>query len=109
MATTILNASRLIDDFIPMLDDVYWESSNIGHKDVIYNMITVLSEEAAELHKVSVQDGDYKYEPISERIRYLPAQLVWLNENISVVIPRTKTALNTGPQLHKILTLLTEA
>ncbi len=107
MSATILVASRTIDELIPYLDDAYWESSQIKHKDLLHNLMRVLTEEAHELHKVSVQDGDYKYEPVSEGIRYLPAQLVWLNENLSSVIPRTSTALRIGPELHKVITLLT--
>ncbi|MCH8550919.1 MAG: hypothetical protein LAT62_03215 [Natronospirillum sp.] len=105
-STTLLMATETLDQFIRALDDVYWEASDIADKDVIFNISRVLTNELIELHKVSIQDGHYKYEPVGENLRTIIPQLSWLNDNLSRVTRRTDTTTEIQPLLRTIHQLI---
>ena len=105
-STTLLMATETLDQFIRALDDVYWEASDLAEKDVIYNISRVLTDELIELHKVSIQDGHYKYEPVGENLRNIIPQLAWLNDNLSRITRRTDTQSEVQPLLRVIQQLI---
>ena len=105
MSCTILQATQEIDDLLPLLDRAYWEASNIDHKDTIHNVIWLLTQEVVELHKVSIQDGHYRYEPVTETIRHALPQMRYLAENLSEICRRTNTHRSLSPALHSAITL----
>ena len=51
------------------------ESSNIAHKDMIYDIISIFIHELSELNKLSIQDHHYPYEIITEGIRRVRSKL----------------------------------
>ncbi|WP_428242163.1 hypothetical protein [Gynuella sp.] len=105
MSITILQATQEIDDLLPLLDRAYWEANSIDHKDTIHNVIWLLTQEAIELHKVSIQDGHYRYEPVTETIRHALPQMRYLAENLSEVCRRTNTHKALSPALHSAITI----
>jgi len=107
MSSTISSATQEIGDLLILLDNAFWESNSIEHKDILYNIITILNAEVMELNKVSVQDGNYRYEPATETMRILGPQLDWLLENMKHVAIRTNTASPLGSQLRKVIEVLT--
>ncbi|MFC3852628.1 hypothetical protein ACFOSD_07265 [Salinispirillum marinum] len=102
---TILEATEKLDIFIKMLDDLYWETASMDHKDILHNLSRNLTDELIELHKVSIQDGHFKYEPISEQLRSISPQLGWLADNLSQVARRTRT-YNEAHKLVREIQLL---
>ncbi|MEX1058247.1 MAG: hypothetical protein WED11_10980 [Natronospirillum sp.] len=105
-STTILMATETLDHFIGQLDAVYWEASVMEHKDVVFNISRVLTEELIELHKVSIQDGHYKYEPVSENLRTIIPQLAWLNDHLTQITRRTDTQADVQPVLRRVQQLI---
>lgn len=105
MSATINRATIEIDEILPMLNNAYWEASNQHHKDMIHNITWLLTMEVIELHKVSVQDGHYKYDPVNDYVRHIMPELRWFSENMSKVICRTESRLALGHQLQKVIEL----
>ena len=64
---TIAQATNLLDEFILVLEDTYWEANELIVKDEVFAVIRLLSGELTELQKVSVQDDHYDYEVISTK------------------------------------------
>lgn len=105
MSSTINRATIEIDEILPMLNNAYWDASNMADKDTIHNVTWLLTMEAIELHKVSVQDGHYKYEAVNDYVRHILPELRWLTENLSRITSRTESRLALGPQLQKVINL----
>ncbi|MFY0663392.1 MAG: hypothetical protein JXQ97_02125 [Natronospirillum sp.] len=105
-STTILEATEKLDQFIHVLDDLYWEASLMEHKDILHNLARNLTDELIELHKVSIQDGHFKYEPISEQLRTISPQLAWLGDNLSLIARRTRTFSDAQPLVREIQLLI---
>lgn len=103
---TIVMATETLDQLTRLLDDVYWEATSIEHKDLVFNLSRVLTEELIELHKVSVQDGHFKYEPVSENLRDIIPQLSWLNDNLNLVTRRSRTFTEAELLLRKVQQLI---
>lgn len=93
-------------DFGELLDDAYWEAATIEHKDFIYNIISLFSQEMAELNKLSIQDHHYPYEFITEGIRRAISQVTELEEDIEHILKRTKTLTDTKEVLSNVLAIL---
>lgn len=92
-------------DFGELLDDAYWEAATMEHKDFIYNIISLLSQETAELNKLSIQDHHYPYEFITEGIRRALSQVAQLEEDISFIVKRTKTLTDMKEVLSNVLAI----
>ena len=105
-STTISEATRIIHEAAMALDDLYWEASTIEHKDLVYNLIINLKNEELELNKVSVQDGHYRYEPVSEHFRQIGAQLRWLSTHLNAIAKRTETSSQIGLAIQQLIALL---
>ena len=61
--TTVADAVRSFESLLQVLDNAYWEASEIAHKDVIYDIISIVHVEINELAKLSVEDHYMAYEP----------------------------------------------
>lgn len=103
---TITYATETLNEIIYALEDAYWEAGTIESKDAVYNIQRSFTEEVIELHKVSVQDGDFKYEPVNEGLRHLASNISWLRENLSSVCRRTQTQHRLAGLLQQVLPLL---
>ena len=103
--------AHVINEFLAfgeLLDDAYWEASNIEHKDFIYNIISLFSQEISELNKLSIQDHHYPYEFISEGIRRVAPKILSLEENMNDIMKRTKTLTDMRDVLSNIIVILEE-
>lgn len=105
-SSTILSATETLDQFIVHLDAVYWEAAVMEHKDVVFNVSRVLTKELMELHKVSIQDGDYEYEPVSEDLRSILPQLAWLSDHLPRITRRTPTQAEVQPLIRLVQQLI---
>ena len=105
-SVNLQQASQILDDLIPVLDDMYWEASTVDHKDMIYNLIRLITDEAIELHKVSVQDGHYPYESVTEIFPVVRSSMTPIRENLSRICRRTKTEKEASEHLQRLTKLL---
>jgi len=88
------------------LDDAYWEASSIENKDFIYDIISLFSQEMAELNKLSIQDHHYPYEFISEGIRRIVPKVLALEDKQASIIQRTKTLTDMREVLSNVIVIL---
>lgn len=99
---TLAEATGLLDEFVYALDNAYWQASSVDHKDRLYNLIRLLTEEVIELHKVSVQDGGYPYEPAGDDFTELDAPLNWLKNNLDEVCKRSGTHQEVSALINQV-------
>lgn len=92
--------------FSELLDDAYWEASSIENKDFIYDIISLFSQEMAELNKLSIQDHHYPYEFISEGIRRIVPKVLALEDKQASIIQRTKTLTDMREVLSNVIAIL---
>ena len=88
---TIADASRQIEELSSALDNAYWEASTIDRKDLIYSIITLLNGEIIEISKLSIQDHDLPYEPISSDFSTLKTKLNTLSQQMDDAVIRHST------------------
>ncbi len=104
--TTIADTLREYQSLLELLDDAYWEAGSIQHKDMLYDIISVLSQEIAEINKLNTQDHHYPYEVITEGMRRLVPKLERLDEQREDVIQRTQTLTDFRDLLSSVLGIL---
>ncbi|MDY6815276.1 MAG: hypothetical protein SV598_05265 [Pseudomonadota bacterium] len=104
--TTIADTLREYQSLLELLDDAYWEAGTIRHKDMLYDIISVLSQEIAEINKLNTQDHHYPYEVITEGMRRLVPKLERLDEQREDVIQRTQTLTDFRDLLSSVLGIL---
>jgi hypothetical protein len=104
---TIADALRELEDLAGALDNAYWDAAQIQHKDIFYNLISVLHGELNELAKLSVADHYMGYEPITTAWRNAIGKLKHLHSNLEVWVIRTKTAAVLEQQLPQVIRMLT--
>lgn len=103
---TIADVSREFMAFIELLDDSYWEASNIDDKDFIYDIISMFSQEIAEINKLSIQDHHFAYEFITEGIRRIVPKVEELDHQLGDVVKRTKTLRDMRDVLSNVMAIL---
>lgn len=102
----IANAIRTLEFVAQVLDNAYWEASEIAHKDALHNMISVLHGELNELAKLSVEDHSMAYEPITTHFRGARVKLQLLQTNLPLWVRRSATAHQLEAELPTLLNLL---
>lgn len=105
---TIADALREFLALSELLDDAYWEASTIQHKDSIYDIISILTKEIAELNKLSIQDHHFPYEIITEGVRRVAPKLERLEDAREEVIQRTQTLIDFRDIVSSVLSILEE-
>ncbi len=103
---TVADTLREYQSLLELLDDAYWEASTLQHKDMLYDIISIFSQEVAEMNKLSIQDHHYPYEVITEGIRRVIPKLERLDENREEVIQRTQTLTDFRDILSSVLSIL---
>jgi hypothetical protein len=106
MSSTISQALEELAEVLPLLDDAYWACDGVEHKNLLHNLIWMLSTEMMELQKVSVQDGHFKYEPVTENLHRILPQLQMLREKLNIIILRTEAAATLGAKVENVISLL---
>jgi len=101
--------AQVVNEFMAfeeLLDDAYWEASCSEHKDFIYDIISMFSQEIAELNKLSIQDHHYPYEFITEGIRRIVPKVSELESRKPDIIQRTKTLTDMREVLSNVIAIL---
>lgn len=106
--TSVADTLREYLSLLELLDDAYWEASSIHHKDMLYDIISIFSQEVAEMNKLNIHDHHYPYEVLTEGIRRIIPKLERLDENREDVIQRTQTLTDFRDILSSVQGILEE-
>ena len=49
--TSVADTLREYLSLLELLDDAYWEAGTMEHKDMLYDIISILNQEVAEVNK----------------------------------------------------------
>ncbi len=104
--STIANAVKILEDLLSGLDQAYWEANSLDRKDFFYDLISSLHAELSELGKLSVQDHDLAYEPITEEFRSARPKLTRLRKLIDDFALRSTTAVRLEALINETLVLI---
>lgn len=105
---TVADAVRSLETLLQVLDNAYWEASEIAHKDVIYDIISIMHMEINELAKLSVEDHYMAYEPITAAFRNSQGKLKMLHTNLQHWVSRSSTANLLEAELPATVSLLSQ-
>ncbi len=103
---TIADVVKDLDSLLLILDNAYWEASNIAQKDVIYDIISIVHLEINELAKLSIEDHYMAYEPITSGFRCSHEKLKLLQNNLHGWVTRSQTARKLEEELPTVISLL---
>jgi hypothetical protein len=101
---TIAQATNLLNEFVVVLEDVYWEANELAVKDQVFEVVRLLSAELTELQKVSLQDDHYDYEVISTKSSILRDCVKGVQERVLPTVLRNQTKQKLVPYLDNALT-----
>jgi hypothetical protein len=104
--TSVANTLREYLSLLELLDDAYWEAGTMEHKDMLYDIISILSQEVAEMNKLSLDDHHYPYEVITEGMRRIVPRLERLDEQRENIILRTQTLTDFRDILSSVMGIL---
>ncbi|MGS2716798.1 hypothetical protein ACVBE9_01375 [Eionea flava] len=108
MPFTIAHAIPTLDELANMLDKAYWEASSVGAKDAIYDCLTTVSKEMLELNKLSIQDHDLSYEPISHEFKSMTRRLPIFRKNLDHYIVRSTTLDSLDSAISNSIQLISQ-
>ncbi|HTF94841.1 MAG TPA: hypothetical protein VL995_01795 [Cellvibrio sp.] len=102
----IANAIRVLEGLLAGLDQAYWEANSLDRKDFFYDLISALHVELSELGKLSVQDHDLVYEPVSEELRAARPKLGRLLKLLDDFALRSTTAARLDQLINETMVLI---
>lgn len=103
---TVAEAARLLENMVNILDDAYWEASEITQKDTFHDITHVFQDEISELAKLSVEDHYMAYEPVTANFRNIQPKLRALLNNVDIWVLRTGRAQQIAMELPNVINLL---
>lgn len=89
---SIAQAVKILEELLAGLDEAYWEACNIERKDFFYDIISAVHSELSEIGKLSVQDHDLVYEPITVEFKAARAKLSRLRNMLDDFVLRSSTS-----------------
>ena len=101
----IAKAVKILEELLHGLDEAYWEAGTLERKDFFYDLISAVHSELSEIGKLSVQDHDLVYEPITAEFRAARNKLSKLLTIVDDYVLRTATALRLKALIHDALSL----
>lgn len=103
---SISSAIRVLEGVLAGLDQAYWEANSLDRKDFFYDLISALHAELSELGKLSVQDHDLVYEPVTEEFRAARPKLGRLLKVIDDFALRSTTAARLDQLINEVMVLM---
>lgn len=108
MGSSVASAITTLEELNGILDKAYWEASAINAKDAIYDCISCLSKELSELNKLSIQDHDLPYEPVSYEFKSITRRLTIFRKYLDSYIMRSSTIENLDRSISSTLQLINQ-
>lgn len=105
-SNSISTAIRILQDLLSGLEQAFWESNNVDRKDYFYDLISAIHAELSELNKLSVQDHDLDYEPITEEFTAANSKLSRLRKLLDEYVLRSATAARLEGLISEAVVLL---
>lgn len=105
-SNSISTAIRILQDLLAGLEQAFWESNNVDRKDYFYDLISAIQAELSELNKLSVQDHDLEYEPITERFTAANSKLSRLRKLLDEYVLHSSTAVRLEGLISETVVLL---
>ena len=104
--SSISKAIKVLEDLLGGLNQAYWEASSLDRKDFFYDLISALHAELSELGKLSVQDHDLDYEPVTEEFRVVRPKLNRLRKVVDDFALRSTTAARLEHLMNEVMVLI---
>lgn len=104
--SSISNAIKVLEDLLGGLNQAYWEANSLDRKDFFYDLISALHAELSELGKLSVQDHDLDYEPVTEELRAVRPKLSRLRKVVDDFALRSTTAARLEHLINEVLLMM---
>jgi hypothetical protein len=104
--SSISRAINTLEGLLGGLDQAYWEANSLDRKDFFYDLISALHAELSELGKLSVQDHDLDYEPITEEFRAARPKLSRLRKLVDDFALRSTTAARLENLINEAMVLM---
>lgn len=104
--SSIARAIRVLEGLLSGLDQAYWEANSLDRKDFFYDLISALHAELSELGKLSVQDHDLDYEPITEEFRAARPKLSRLRKLVDDFALRSTTAARLESLINETMVMM---
>jgi hypothetical protein len=106
-SSTIASAIPILEELTAVLDKAYWEANSLNAKDTIYDCISSINKELSELNKLSIQDHDLDYEPISNEFKIATRRIPTFRKYLDGHIMRSSTLTKLDSTTSAILQLIT--
>ena len=106
-SSSIAQAIPVLEELSVTLDKAYWESNSLNAKDTIYDCISAINRELSELGKLSIQDHDLAYEPISGEFKIATQRITTFRKYLDGHIMRSSTLSKLDSAISAILQLIT--
>jgi hypothetical protein len=87
----VADALHIFYELNECFSDAYWETNDINQKDRFFAMKSILQDELDELHKLSLQDHVYPYEPMNPSLLKLSGKLRALLPELNRHVYRQQT------------------
>lgn len=104
--SSIARAIRVLEGLLGGLDQAYWEANSLDRKDFFYDLISALHAELSELGKLSVQDHDLDYEPVTEEFRTARSKLSRLRKLMDEFALRSTTAARLENLISEVMIIM---
>ena len=104
--SSISNAIKVLEGLLGGLNQAYWEANSLDRKDFFYDLISALHAELSELGKLSVQDHDLDYEPVTEEFRAVRTKLSRLHKLVDEFALRSTTATRLEYLIDEVMALI---
>ena len=98
----VADALHIFYELNELLSDVYWETNDINQKDRFFAMKGILQDELDELHKLSLQDHVYPYEPMNP-------SLMQLSDKLRAMLPELNQYVYRPQTLNRFVNLIPSA
>lgn len=89
---SISDAVQTLQELLENLDNAYWEAASMERKDLFYDLISAVNNELSELAKLSIQDHDLEYEPVTSEFRVAKGKLSNLRKLLDECVLRSSTS-----------------
>lgn len=104
--SSISKAIKVLEDLLGGLNQAYWEANSLDRKDFFYDLISALHAELSELGKLSVQDHDLDYEPVTEELRAVRPKLSRLHKVVDDFALRSTTATRLEYLINEVMLMM---
>ncbi len=106
-SSSIAAAIPVLEELNSVLDRAFWEANSLNAKDAIYDCISSISKELSELGKLSIQDHDLTYEPISGEFKIATRRISIFRKYLDGHIMRSSTLTKLDSSTSALLQLIT--